>query len=355
MARLARFALVSALVAALPAIYAAGCQSNPANGGSSGSGGSGDGGDDTSTSTSGEGGGTSSTSAGEGGGATSPCEGVDATIEEVTTGAVGPGVKVKLTGVVAMSQKFLVSKGSSSNSCLWGMFVSAPGLSETAANTGILVLDYGFNATADDGGADTYCPMLGREDTGDDLPDDVKPGDELTIIGETGNFLLSNCADEPNGASVGQFQITKACGAEKTGTQPVPAAHVMTGEQLAQLASPSDKAFHDAWGGVKIRVEDVTATPGPEGGAVGDFGVIKLEDSGLEVGDKIYYRGYLKNDTICHEGPHFDQTLKFTAIEGISYLSFCTWGIQPNDKCADFAPSSEDCGGQTTCPPYTGN
>jgi hypothetical protein len=165
-----RFAFLAGLVGsgALFAAAGAACGKDGSGGFAADTGSGGGGGDSSSTTSSAGGSTSSSSSSGVGGGA--PCEGVEATISDVTTGVVGPGVKVQVTGAVAMSQKFLVSKGSSSGSCLWGVFVSAPNLTETAPNSGMLVLDYGFNAEIDDGGTDAYCPRLGIDPTGDDIP-----------------------------------------------------------------------------------------------------------------------------------------------------------------------------------------
>lgn len=82
---------------------------------------------------------------------------------------------------------------------------------------------------------------------------------------------------------------------------------------------------------------------------VGDYGTIKLTGSNLEVGDKLYYRGYDKQT--CYTGPMFsDLNIKWTALDGFGYLNYCTWSLQPDNKCADFNPASEDCSG-IVCPP----
>ena len=83
---------------------------------------------------------------------------------------------------------------------------------------------------------------------------------------------------------------------------------------------------------------------------VGEFGVITLAN-GVEVGDKIYYRGYSNN--VCHEGPLFTDTeVVFDRVDGFHYLAFCSWGIQANDKCADFEPQSGDCTAATCQPDF---
>jgi len=284
-----------------------------------------------------------------GGGTNVGCEGPDATIEEITTGVTGVDQKVTLRDVVVMSQKFLVSKSKNTGSCLWGVFVSAPNLSETAANTGLIILSYGTPAAIPEGETVAYCPKLGQDPTGDTIPDDVAPGDVLTVIGTNQVFPTApTCTGDNPPNEVGMRQLSSVCSATRTGTAAVPAPHVLTAAEATSISSNTDKAFHDAWGGVKVRVQDVGVTPA-EDLVVGDFGVITL-DNGIPVGDKVYYRPYSNNE--CHEGPVFSDTaVVFDHVDGFHYLNFCSWGIEPNDKCSDFAPASEDCAGATTCPP----
>jgi hypothetical protein len=333
---------------------------NPGSGGTGASGGSG-----SSTSNGGAGGSTSTgaQSGGAGGGPQTCNPAPEHTVKDLTDGTVGDQVNVTVTGVVAMSHKFLVSKSNASGSCLWGVFVSAPGLTTTEANSGILVISYGNEATTDDEG-NTFCSKLGEEPTGGNIPDDTKPGDILDIPnGKTSHFLLSQCATEENGSTVKAIQLAThftGCPIEKTGTAAVPAPAVLTTAQIAQLGSPSDKAFHDAWGGVFVRVEDVTPIPYPAADCemdattpciVGPFGQINIEE-GTRVGDKLYYRGY--DDNICHKAPEFaDDLPAFDFVQGFSILDFCSWNLFPQDKCADFGPQSGDCTG-ATCP-YTGD
>jgi hypothetical protein len=331
---LARSALALTLFSALA--VGSGCRGGDGTGGG---GSSSDGGTDE--------GGNPSTGAGteggnnEGGAPVAGCEGPTATIEEITTGNFGPGSKVSVGGVVAMSQKFLVSKSSTTDSCLWGVFVSAPGLSETGPNTGILALSYGFKASIPEGGDTAFCPRLGQDEVGDKIPDNVKPGDVLDVIGTVSRFPDPPNCEAPNPPNqVGMLQLSSVCQANLVGTAPVPAAHVLTAEEIEGIQSTSDKTFHDQWGAVKVRMEGV-APDTTAGAVVGDFGIIKLTN-GIELGDKIYYRGYSNN--YCHEAPVYtDTSVMFDYVEGFHYLAFCTWGIQPNDKCADLSPSSEDC------------
>ena len=86
-------------------------------------------------------------------------------------------------------------------------------------------------------------------------------GDVLDLVGQTANFLLSQCKQEPNGASVGQRQLNKVCRAERVGSASVPVAATISSTDIAALASPSNGVFHDQWGSVKLRIEDVSALP----------------------------------------------------------------------------------------------
>mgnify|MGYP001466706428 FL=1 len=274
-------------------------------------------------------------------------------MQQITTGAVGPGVKVSVNGVVAMSQKWLVSK-SSTGSCLWGVFVSAPGLTTTGPNTGLLALSYGTPAKVPEGGNTAFCPVLGVEPAGDKIPDNVKPGDVLDLVGVTAVFPNPpNCSAPNPDNQVGMLQLGQVCKAELKGTAAVPTPAVLSGADAAKLASTTDKAFHDQWGAVKVRLENV-AHDSTQAAVVGDFGVIKLAN-GVEVGNKVSYRGYLASSNICHASLDYDTQapgMTFTRIDGFHYLNFCSWGLQINDKCADMAPRSEDCTADV-CEPTT--
>jgi hypothetical protein len=367
---------VSSLLGVLAiASGAAGCRADDTTPGGDPGGGEGGTGPATTSTTSGNPGPTSSatTGGGTGGGGTggeggaggaSACTAPDATIYQVNQdpaavgGPIGDGTAVRLKGVIAMSQKFLVTK-SSTGRCLWGVFVSAPDVGkETKPYSGVMVVAEGTKAMLDPMDNKTYCPKLGvsGETPGDAIPDDVKPGDELNVVGLTDYFLLSNCAQEPNGSSVAQRQVAEACLVEKTGNSVFPPPpHVFTDPvEIAKLASPTDKAFHDMWGGVKVRVEQVTADKHLEDPDdpmsmlvfVNRFGELHLKDSNLFIGDKLYYRGYIKTDA-CYSGPIYDKVMgdefMFDSVEGFGYLNFCTWGLQAHNKCTDLNPPSEDC------------
>jgi hypothetical protein len=300
-------------------------------------------------------------SGGSGSGGSIPA--VVVTVQQITdsnaAGHVGAKTPVEVDGVVVMSHKFLISQSKTTGSCLWGLFVSAPGLTETAPNTGLLLASYGTQAVIADGGTKAFCPVLGLTPAGDALPDDVKIGDVLNVTGKTDYFIIKTCGMNPGEASVPQYQISNVVSAVKPTTGPTtatpPTPHTLTDAEIAQLASGNDTAFHDKWGGVKVRLQNVTSvaqqTDAGPGVITDTFGHIVLEGSNLQVGDKIYYQGLLKSmGQICHSGPVYaDTTTTFTQIDGFSYLDFCTWGLLPDNRCSDLTPPSDDCMA-TVCP-----
>ena len=337
----------------------AGCQSDTTSTSGDTTGSGGEGGSNVTSSTGVNVGGGSSTSTASSmttttttGGTTSSTSsggqmGLPTTVVEITTGKVGPGIDVQLKGVVAMSRKFLVSQSKSSGSCLWGVFISDK-VAETAPSTGTIALAYGMNAAIPPGGTDAVCP------TGTDaFPNDTKLGDVLDISGQSDAYIPKTCGQKPGESNVAEYQVSKVSSAVKTGTTTAPTPHVLTDAEALKLADQTDKAFHDLWGGVKVRVANVspvlfTPAGGGTGTVVGPYGVIKLAGSNVEVVDKVYYaKGAV--DT-CQQAPKYaDATVKFTSVDGFSYLNYCTWSLAPNDRCADFAPKSDDCAG-ASCP-----
>jgi hypothetical protein len=345
---------LGALCALAVSINAGGCQSDDSSTGATGPGGTGAGGNAATSTGTGTGGGTTSTGTAGGESGTGGSGGAGApvvTIEDITQGTVGEGVDVQLSGAVAMSQKFFVSKGQS-GSCLWGVFLSSPGDGETTPYSGILALSYGTMATTQDNG-EAFCPKLGQEPVGDAFPDDVKPGDVLDVAGETSYFLLNQCATQPadtNPSQVKQRQLAQVRSAVKVGETTPRTPHLFSGDDVAKLASATDTEFHDMWGGVKVRIENVSPVATPA--IVDRFGAIRIDlgaSPSLEARRNVYYRPYSQN--FCHEQVQFADGVTFASIEGFSSVFFCIWILLPNDKCADFDPSSTDCSGATECQP----
>ena len=277
----------------------------------------------------------------DGGGGGTP----GATITEIANGTVAVGTNVTVPGVVAMSRKFLVARSSSQHTCTWGVFVSEAGIAETKAYSGILVMSVGLPPVVEDGGSTEYCPLLGSEPTGGGIPDDIQPGVLVNVVGVTTYAVVAACANEPNGSQTSMRQISNATVTPIGSTASIPTAHVIPTADHGKLASPlpAEQGFHDMWGGVKVRLENVAAVETSEGGIVNAYGEIALQ-GGPVVGTKVYYRGYAKEDDACHAAPVFGNApVTFAWIEGFSYLSYCTWALQPNSKCTDMNPQSMDC------------
>ncbi len=285
------------------------------------------------------------------------------TVQEIAQGVVGAGVRVHLESVVATSQLFLVRRTAATGTCLWGVFVSAPGLTIAAPYTGLLVVMLGTPASTPDGGASAYCPQLGVAPVGSAVPEDVQPGDVLDLFGDTAQVLPADCVTP--GAGAAQWQLANVCRATRVGTTAVPEAAVIAPSDVARLVDPADITFHGEWAGARIRVENVSALPASGGATcVGGgssvsslYGDIVLESSALVVSEKLYYRGYLRASQPCKDAPWFctDPSTPFawTFIQGLHRLdpATCQWSLAPNDKCADFYPASSDCT-TASCAPY---
>ena len=123
---------------------------------------------------------------------------------------------------------------------------------------------------------------------------------------------------------------------------PVPAPHVLTAAEAQSLAGGLDATFFGAWGGARVEVDNVTAVL-QQGMTFDPYGHMLMND-GAQVGDKLYYVGYLKATDACYSGPVFStMTPSFNAVRGLVYLDYCTWGLSPIDKCHDLSPPSDHC------------
>ena len=300
-----------------------------------------------------------SSTGGAGGGGGFACVGSAATIEQINdptaVGTVGDGSAVELKGVVATSRKFLINQ-SKSGTCLWGVYVSSPGLPVAKEYSGAILVARGIDAYIAPGGNKAFCPKLSNykpDDKlpGDPIPDDTMPGDVLDVIGVVDSYVPSTCGQKPGESKLPMKQVSFICSVTKTGTAAVPAPKVFsTPDEMAMIADQANADFHAKWAATRIRVEGVTPVPqaGPPGGpaqvVVGDFGIITLATSNVQVGDSIYYRGYEKGNDECFTGPVFTNLgINWNFIQGHHYLNYCTWGMEPSNKCADFDSASEDC------------
>jgi hypothetical protein len=278
-------------------------------------------------------------------------------VQDINTDVIASGVQVKLAGVVATSRKFLFSKGSASGSCIWGVFVSAPGLAEAAPHTGLLLLDYADSAVIGDGGAQAFCPQLGVDPIGDQIPDDTQPGDVLDAIGTVANSIQPQCAADPSATTVPEHQLAQLTTVVKIATAVPPAAHTLTPAELAAIVSQNDALVIGAWAGARIALPGVTSTPQLNGAGVEQitdpFGKMHVHDAALPsptpaddlgVGEKIYFRPFMLNGNPCAGAPKYDDPkTTFAKMQGVLHLDFCRWDLEPNDKCNELDPPSLDC------------
>ncbi|WP_437970334.1 hypothetical protein WMF04_14015 [Sorangium sp. So ce260] len=346
-------------------------------GGTTGQGGSGAGVSAGEAGSGGEAGAGSAGEGGEGGGTGDLPAAKVVTIEEITTEVVPRNTVVELKGVVAMSQKFFIDD-TNSGDCLWGVFLSSPGLEETAANSGILAVSRSKATT--DGNGEPVCPSLESASAGDPFPDDVAPGDVLDVVGKTTYFSSSSCrdacgdltcdsaGDPPENANncrqdcgtspelipqsaIGQFQLEWIESVVRTDKVEVPEPHVLTADEVVKLSSPTETPFHHKWGGVKVRLEGSlspvlrTDAMGMQT-VIGSYGSLHLEngvEGGLvQVGNKIYYIGGAQS--ACHKAPVYsDVNVVFNRVDGFIYKNFCIWSLQLANKCTDIDPPSNDC------------
>jgi hypothetical protein len=292
---------------------------------------------------------SSSSSSGTGGATGSVVVTIPQITDSTAPGHVGLSTQVQLNGAIALSNKFFVSKSSETGSCLWGVFLSVPGIAETAAYSGLLALSYGTPATASSSG-EAFCPTIqANQPAGDAFPDDVAPGDVLTVVGKTDAYIPEACsaADAGPGASdVKGIQLTNVTSVTRTATgAATPTPHVLDSTDLATLAAGTDTTWLDQWGSVRVELQNVSVVPyGGDGGTLEDnYGHMYLTD-GVQIGDKLYYVGYVKDSDACYAGPVYPtNSPTFTSITGFVYLDFCNWGIVPSNKCFDLVPPSDDC------------
>jgi hypothetical protein len=327
----------------------------------------------TTTSTSTSSSPTSSTGTASGTGGSAGCvSDQDAMISDVAKGAnfggLGAGIKVQVANAVVTSPKFLVSQSSTSGSCLWGIYLSAPGAAAEQFG-GVLALSYGTPAmthtTSDGGTSAPFCPTIPLDPAGDAFPDDLAPGDVVTVIGKTDIF--------PDMAPQ-QVQLSNVCSVtvvSRGGAVPTPAT---LSASDASLIAGGDAMTTAKWAGVRVEMDNPVSAgtqncgcPPPSPNTCGmpstvdGCGSLYLTamNAQLQVTDKIYYQGLLKSlGKTCHEGPLYtDPTMGFTKVVGTIGLDYDTWAIYPNNKCTDLAPGDADCmaaGGCTDCGPGSG-
>ena len=275
---------------------------------------------------------------GEGGGASvlGGCGAEPVTLDEIHSGRVRGTVAVSVEPLVASSQKFLVSEAKS-GSCLWGAFAAAPG--RTGAGTGLFLVSYGAAHVE----GEACAPGS------DGLPDDLAPGDSLEVEGRLDEYVPSTCSGT---APAQQLRIDAACPARRGAAQALPEAAVLEPALADRLAAGKDAQLLRDWGGALVQLEAVSALQdGDDGDAVFPFGVIRLEQTALEVHSRLYYFDLGDGGPRASaKAPHFRFPAAFQSLSGVVFLDYCTWVLAPRDRCHDLSPPSEGCGARAAGP-----
>ncbi|HTA93849.1 MAG TPA: hypothetical protein VK745_29935 [Polyangiaceae bacterium] len=264
------------------------------------------------------------------------CTGQAVSVADLASGNVRGGATVLLPKLVVTSQKFLLSASKTSDKCLWGAFATDEG--KSGENSGVLLLSSVDGVPAEsDGGSIVVCPS-GM----DALPDALAPGDRVSAFGDFSDYAPSACRDT---APMRELLVKPGCAVERTG-QGVPPATVMIPFELAdQLAQGKDKALLRAWSGARVELDALDALPvAGSASAVGAFGVIRVQQTKLELHSKIPY------SDLSEGGPHqpakaldYSFPVHFARARGVLFLDYCTWSLGVCEPCLDLAPQSRGC------------
>lgn len=257
-------------------------------------------------------------------------------LAELHSGRVRDSVPVLVGPLVASSQKFLVSEAKS-GSCLWGAFAADP--VKTGAGSGLFLVSYGT-------------PHAEGEACGsgsDGLPDDLKPGDTLEVEGRLDSYVPSTCAGT---APALQLRIDAACPARRGAASEPPVAAPLEPALADRLAAGKDAELLRQWNGALVELDGAAALQdADDGDAVFPFGVIRLQQTALEVHSRLYYFDLSEGGPRdSGKAPHYRFPTTFQRLTGVVFLDYCTWVLAPRDRCADLAPASEGCESQAARP-----
>ncbi|HEX2872103.1 MAG TPA: hypothetical protein VHP33_12620 [Polyangiaceae bacterium] len=258
------------------------------------------------------------------------------TLAELHSGRVRDSVPVALGPLVASSQKFLVSEAKS-GSCLWGAFAADP--VRTGAGSGLFLVSYGAPR------AEGVACAAGS----DGLPDDLKPGDTLEVEGRFDSYVPSTCGGT---APAPQLRIDAACPARRGASSEPPEAALLEPALADRLAAGKDVELLRQWSGALVQLSGVAALQDPDDGdAVFPFGVIRLQQTALEVHSRLYYFDLSEaGPRDSGKAPRYGFPTAFQRLTGIVFLDYCTWVLAPRDRCADLAPAGEGCASQAARP-----
>lgn len=258
------------------------------------------------------------------------------TMDELHSGRVRSTSPVAVGPLVASSQKFLVSEAKS-GSCLWGAFAAEPG--RTGAGSGLFLVSYGSPHAEGEGCAPGS----------DGLPDDLRPGDSLEVEGRLDAYVPSACDGT---APALQLRIDVACPARRGAPGEPPEPAPLEDALGERLAAGKDAQLLRDWSGALVRLDDVSALQDTDDGdAVFPFGVIRLQQTPLEVHSRLYYFDLREGGPRdAAKAPHYGFPTAFRSVTGVVFLDYCTWVLAPRDRCADVSPSSAGCAGQAAGP-----
>jgi hypothetical protein len=264
------------------------------------------------------------------------CGAQSVTLAEIHAGKVRGTVPVAVKGLVASSQKFLVSEAKS-GSCLWGAFAAAEG--EQGAGSGLFLVSFGAPH------AEGESCMAGA----DGLPDDLQPGERVEVEGKLDEYAPASCAGT---AAAQQLMIDAACPLRRLGRGAAPEAVVIDSALASRLALGKDQQLLRDWSGALVRLEGVEAVQdADDGDAVFPFGVVRLEQTSLEVHSRLYYFDLSDGGPRASgKAPRYDYPTAFGAISGIVFLDYCSWVLAPRDRCSDLEPASSGCAAQAQRP-----
>jgi hypothetical protein len=256
------------------------------------------------------------------------CDAQRVSFDELRSGAVRLGVRVGVTAV-ATSQKFLLSHGSSGG-CLFGAYVGEAAVD--GEPRGLLVVSYG-----DDAPVDLPCP------TGTDgIPDELLPGDRLTVAGRYSTYVPSSC---DNTAPSPQLLVDAPC----------PLVVSSHGEPLVAVALPfdladavalaGDQALLRRYSGGLVRLDGVSALPASDGyGVVGPYGVVRFAETRLPLTNDVRYGDLaLGGPASSEKFLRLPDPATFDAVTGVVHLDYCAWSLAPRDPCGDLVPRPTEC------------
>ncbi len=264
------------------------------------------------------------------------CTGQAVGVADLASGNVRGGATVLLPKLVVSSQKFLLSASKTSGKCLWGAFAADEGAS--GENSGVLLLSSVDGTTsAAGGGASVVCPS-----DLDSLPSDLAPGDRVSAFGDFSEYAPSACHDV---APMRELLVKPGCSVLRTGRGAPPATVAISFELADQLAQGKDKALLRAWSGARIELDGLDAlAASSSASAVGAFGVIRVQQTKLELHSKIPYAD------LSAGGPDqptkaldYEFPVHFERAAGVLFLDYCTWSLDVCEPCLDLAPQSRGC------------